>query len=271
MLADHLPLTRSPSDILARLEALLVDLDGVVYRGNVPLPGAQALVPTLLRLGIRYAFVTNNATLTPRQFAVKLSAMGVKAKASDIVTSAEAAARYLQNVAPPNTTVSLIGEAGLRQAIRRAGFGIDDEHPSFVVVGLDRRLTYRRLAAACVAIRNGAQLIAANADPAYPVEDGWWPGTGAILAALTAATGVEPILIGKPSPTLLRVALERTGGRAESTAMVGDQVRTDVRAGQAAGLVTILIPSGGEPFPDEPKPDLVFSDLAELIRNLETR
>lgn len=240
-----------------------------MYRGEMALPGATELVPTLQALGIRHAFVTNNATLTPGDVAKKLQQMAVPASPGDIVTSAEAAAAYLQKVAPVGASVYVIGEEGLQQAIDRAGFAIDEKHPSFVVVGLDRHVTYERLAMACAALRGGAGFVATNADPAYPVEDTWWPGAGALLAALTTATGIAPIIIGKPQPTLLQVALERLEVSADHAAMAGDQVGTDVRAGHAAGMTTILV---GEEVaaadPTAPQPDLRVANLADLLVQL---
>lgn len=227
--------------MLAQIRALLIDLDGVMYRGEMPLPGALRVGPLLDGLGIAYAFVTNNATLTATQFAEKLGRMGVAVPASRVVTSGEATAVYLQALAPAGTTVCVVGEDGLTQTLEAAGFAIGERDAAFVVVGLDRTLTYPRLAAACLAIRRGARLIATNADPALPVEDGLWPGAGAILACITTATGAQPTVIGKPQPTLLRVALDRLGARPEETAIVGDRIDSDVLAGHAAGVHTILV------------------------------
>jgi 4-nitrophenyl phosphatase len=249
---------------LANLRGLLLDLDGVVYRGMDPLPGAAELSATLRSLGIRYAFVTNNATLTPRQYQVKLGRMGVHVKAHEVLTSPQATAAYLKAGAPPGTAVYVIGEHGLRQALRSAGFDVGGPDPKYVVVGLDRHLTYKRLAEASLAIRRGAALVATNADPAIPVEAGMWPGAGAILAAVEKATATEAVVIGKPQPTLVRIALERIGTDPERTAMVGDQVGTDIRAGEAAGLKTILVDGALAPVTAEPRPDLVVRDLADL-------
>ena len=249
---------------LANLRGLLLDLDGVVYRGMDPLPGAAELSATLRSLGIRYAFVTNNATLTPRQYQVKLGRMGVHVKANEVVTSPQATAAYLQAEAPPGTAVFVVGEHGLRQALRVAGFDVGGPDPKYVVVGLDRHLTYARLAEASLAIRRGAALIATNADPAIPVEGGMWPGAGAILAAVETATGARAVVIGKPQPALVRVALERIGADPEHTAMVGDQVGTDIRGGQAAGLKTILVEGEIAQVTEETRPDLIVRDLADL-------
>jgi 4-nitrophenyl phosphatase len=258
---------------LANLEALLIDLDGVVYRGDLALPGATEVIDTLRRHQIAYAFVTNNATLTPEQFRTKLTGLGVAAELDDIVTSPVATGAYLQSIASPGTGVCVVGEEGLRQAMVEAGFALDDTAPSFVVVGLDRQLTYERLIIACRAIQGGAQLVATNADPALPVEDGLWPGAGAILAAITTTTGARPTIVGKPEPTLVRVALDRLAADPAHAAIIGDQIGSDIRAGKAAGIATILV--AGElvsppssPFADV-TPDLVVSDLAHLLECID--
>jgi 4-nitrophenyl phosphatase len=254
--------------MLRGLRALLIDMDGVVYRGDEPLPGAQDLVPTLQRLGIRFCFVTNNATLTPQQFQAKLANMAIKVDADRIVTSPEATAHYLQGIAEPGTPVLVVGEHGLVHALEEAGFVVSRNQPAFVVVGLDRQLTYERLAAACLAIQDGAQLVATNADPAIPVPQGMFPGAGALLAAIVTATGATPTIIGKPAPTLLQVALERIGSRPEEAAMVGDQLGTDIAAGRAAGMSTILVEgTPGRPVPGV-EPDLQVRNLAHLLELL---
>ena len=257
------------TNCLAHVQGLLFDLDGVVYRGLDPLPGAAELTATLGRLHIRFAFVTNNATLTPGQFRAKLAVMGVRVRSRDVVTSSEATAAYLQTVAAPGTGIYVVGEHGLHAAHQRAGFDTASDHPAYVVVGLHRRLTYSILAGACLAIQRGAQLIATNADRAIPVEAGLWPGAGAILAAITTATRAVPLIIGKPEPIMLEVALKRLGVDRAHVAMVGDQVETDIRAGQAARLRTVLVQGDLVAGVGDPPPTLVVQDLAELLAKIE--
>lgn len=257
--------------MLPQIRALLMDLDGVMFRGDTALPGAAEAIPRLRSLGIAYAFVTNNATLTPQQYVAKLAQMGVDVEAPDVVTSAEATAIYLRTLAPGPASVYVIGEEGLVQALQGAGFSLDDQDPTFVVVGLDRHVTYERLAKACLALGRGARLIATNADHAYPVEGGLWPGAGAILAAVVTATGVKPTVIGKPEPTIIRIALDRLGVSPNEAAMVGDQIDTDVRAGRAAGTATVLVEADLAHPVDNIAPDLTVRSLEELITLLEQR
>ncbi|MPZ13323.1 MAG: HAD-IIA family hydrolase [Chloroflexi bacterium] len=254
---------------LVEIEALLIDLDGVVHRGDAPLPGARDVVPVLTDLGIRFAFVTNNATLSPEEYAAKLASIGIVVDARTIVTSAEATATYLREVAEPDATVYVVGEDGLHTALARAGFRVNEVDPTYVVAALDRRLTYLRLATACLAIQRGAQFIATNADHAYPVEEGLWPGAGAIVAAISTATGVAPLVIGKPQPTLLQVALGRLGAKPGRAAIIGDQIATDIRAGRAAGLATILLEADLAQPSGDVNPDLRVQSLAELLSILE--
>jgi 4-nitrophenyl phosphatase len=255
--------------MLAELQALLLDLDGVVFRGETPLPGATRLVPCLRQLGMAHAFVTNNATLTPEQVAAKLCAMGIEASSSSVVNSPVATAAYLRRRAAAGTRVCVIGEHGLQSALTEAGFVLADDDAEYVVVGLDRHLTYRKLTAACVAIQRGATLLATNADPALPVEGALWPGAGALLAAVVTATGAQPIVIGKPQPALLQIALDRLGVQPGRAAMVGDQIETDVRAGVAAGMRTILVEGDLAARADGVSPDLTVRSLEDLLCRIE--
>lgn len=260
---------RGPILPLGRIRALLIDLDGVIYRGESPMPGASGLLPALAELGIEYVFVTNNSTLTPRQVAAKLGSLAVATTPDHVVTSALAAADYLRGVEPVGARVLAIGEDGLESALSEAGFELVEADPTCVVVGLDRHLTYERLARACMAIRAGARFVATNADPALPVEGGFWPGTGAIVAALRAATNAQPVVVGKPSPTLLQVAMARIRATPNTTAMVGDQIGSDIAAGRAAGTITILVGHDAPPLDADPQPDVWLADLDDLVESLQ--
>jgi 4-nitrophenyl phosphatase len=255
--------------MLPHLKALLIDVDGVVCRGMTALPGAREAIPTLRRLGIRYAFVTNNATMTPEQNAEKLIALGIPAVTEDFVTSPLAVASFLRTLTAEAATVCVVGEAGLVQAIADAGFLVGDDNPDFVVVGLDRSLTYQRLVAALRGILGGARFIATNVDRALPVDDGLAPGAGSIVAAVATASGVPPTVVGKPEPTLLQVALDRLGVAPPDAAIVGDQIATDIRAGKAAGLHTILVEGDLATPVDGIEPDVTVRDLAHLLALLE--
>jgi len=253
-----------------RLRALLFDMDGVLYRGRRPLPGARALIDSLQRAGTRFALVTNNSTRSPYQYVRHLAAMGMRIPASQIVTSSVGTATYLRTVLRPRSRVLVVGEPALRRAVTKAGFELSWDAARAVVVGLDRRVTYKKLTLALAALNRGAAFVATNPDPMLPTEAGLLPGAGSIVAALRFASGREPVVIGKPDPRLLHEAMMRTGTRPEQTAMVGDQRSTDIAAGRAAGVFTILVMTGVDaarrPGRSESRPDLTVQNLVDLRR-----
>ncbi len=250
-------------------------MDGVLYRGQRALPGARRMLEALDRDGFPYALVTNNSTRSPRQYVRHLAAMGMRVPADRIVTSSIGTTAYLRRTLRPGARVLIIGEPALRRAIVRAGFVPAWENVAAVVVGLDRRVTYKKLTLATVALGRGAAFIASNPDPLLPTETGLQMGAGSIVAALRYATGRNPVIIGKPNPRLLKEALARIGTPAKETAMVGDQRSTDIAAGHAAGMFTILVLTGvsaGRPGSrGDPRPDLTVRNLNELQRWLKRR
>jgi 4-nitrophenyl phosphatase len=252
---------------------VILDLDGVVYRGRQALPGAREFLSWLRQRGVPFAFVTNNSTRTPRQYVEHLAALGIPADDSQVVTSALCAADLLRRwqLAGP---VLVVGGEGLREAVREAGYPLaEDADAAAVVVGLDVELTYARLRTACSAIRRGARFVATNLDANLPVEGEVWPGAGAIVAAIRTATGREPVSVGKPEPYPFQMALRRLGTSPSETLVVGDQVATDVLGGSRLGMRTALVLTGlagAEEAERGPvRPDLVARDLAELLDCLQ--
>jgi 4-nitrophenyl phosphatase len=253
---------------LSSIEGLIVDMDGVLYRGQERLPGARAFLAYLVEEQVPFILATNNSTLTPQQYVSKLAAMDIHITPERILTSAQASALYLAKVASPGTRVYAIGEDGLFAVLKEQGFQIADENVRYVVVGLDRQLTWDKLAIAALAIRAGATFIGTNPDTTLPTEQGLVPGTGAILAALEAATEVTPLIIGKPRPMLLELAMEKMGVGKRVTAIVGDRLETDILGGKNAGIATVLVLSGITQ-PEELEgsayqPDLVFQDIGHF-------
>ncbi|MBI4507025.1 MAG: HAD-IIA family hydrolase [Chloroflexi bacterium] len=260
-------LVQGDGRIVSAVRAVLVDLDGVVYAGERALPGAAEFFATLQRLGVAYAFLTNNTTRTPEHYAARLAQLGIAVDRAQIVTAAEAAAGVIARERPA-ARVYVIGEDGLRSAFQRRGFVLTGEAADYVVVGLDRSFDYEKLRLGTAAIRRGAQFVASNADALLPTDDDFVPGAGAMVGALVGATGVAPRVIGKPKPDMLLLALEPLGVLPREAMMIGDRLDTDIAAGRAAGMYTALVLSGvarAEDLPAAPvQPDLVAEHLGAL-------
>ena len=247
---------------------VVIDLDGVCYRENDPVPGSCEAVERLRAAGIGVTFATNNATRTPQQTADKLQSMGFEVDADEVVTSAIAAADLVE----PGTRCMVIGMEGLRDAVRARGCKLvdDPEDTEVVLTGLDRELTYDKLVRGTRALLAGARFIASNADHSYPAADGISPGAGVIMAALETATGRRAEVAGKPEAALFTSAAARlpTG----DLLMIGDKLETDIAGAAALGWDTALVLTGvtarSELGGAEPAPTWVADDLATLVNDL---
>ena len=224
-------------------DALLFDLDGVLYRGDEAIRGAPDVLAALRDEGHAIAFVTNNSARGPEQVAGRLEQQGFRAAPSEVVTSALATAELLAERG--GGTAFVVGERGLRDALTTAGVRVLDGEPDtvdHVVVGWDRQVTYAKLRTASLLVQGGARLVATNADRSYPAPDGLWPGAGALLAVLTTTTGVQPEVVGKPNAPLLLAALRRTGG--SRPLVIGDRLETDIAGAIGLGWDSLLVLSG---------------------------
>jgi 4-nitrophenyl phosphatase len=252
-----------------RISALLIDLDGVLYRGNTALPDAAQFIAWLRRRGLAFRLVTNNATLTPQQYVGKLAGMGIEVEAREVFTSALATALFLRREGADGHTAYAIGETGLLSALDGAGIRITDTNPDWVVAGLDRTLTYEKLTTAVLAINAGARFVGTNPDTSLPTERGLLPGAGAIQAAITTATGVTPTVVGKPQPLMSQLALEDIGRTVDETAMLGDRLNTDIQGAAAVGMRSILVLTGVSTRADlavsAVQPDEVVDTLGDLM------
>lgn len=256
---------------LSDLQYLIIDMDGVLWRGEQPLPRLPEFFDTLRDLGIRFVLATNNASKTGAQYVQRLLRFGAIVSEAEVLTSPQATAAYLRGAAP-DAHIGIIGEQGLAAELRKAGLHVleadDAQPPTHIVVGIDRALTYDKLARACLAIRAGATFIGTNPDVTFPGEQGIVPGNGAILAALEVSTGVKPLIIGKPQPEMMVQALSRMGADPAHTAVLGDRLDTDILAGQRAGLHSILVLSGvstrREAETGPIRPDLIIEDIGAL-------
>src|SRR5688500_1011285 len=252
----------------------MLDMDGVLYRGDRALPGALALFPALLAHGISFILLTNNAALTSEELSVKLARMGISVPPEAILTSAGATAIYMTEHYPEGGGVTVIGSSSLLATVTGPpGFRPDGWQPDFVVVGLDLKFSYDSLQRACSAIRRGANFIATNAYATLPVEGGeQWPGAGSIVAAVQTCSGVAPIIIGKPERHMAEMALDLLELPAEQVLCVGDRLETDILLGARAGIPTALLLTGVARREDieaaEAAPDYVFDDLAALMSAL---
>ena len=257
---------------LNQLRSLLIDMDGVLYRGNAPIQGAGEFLRFLRQIGVHFLLLTNNSTLTTAQYVAKLARMGIQVEEKEILTSGEATAMYLAGIAPPGTKVYLIGEQGVRKELEKRRFVLsEDMDVAYVVVGLDHQFDYEKMTRATRAIRAGAKFIGTNPDKTFPSEGELTPGAGALLAAIEAATDTAPLVIGKPQPAIFEIAFQKLQADPKTTAILGDRLDTDILGGKRLGLMTILVLSG---VTDQQQlanstlvPDLVYEDVAALYRD----
>lgn len=263
------------------LDGVILDMDGVLWHGDTPVPRLADVFAAFDGLGIAYVLATNNAMKVADQYTEKLASFGVEIAAERILTSAEATAGYLRRSHPEATAVFAVGEEGLRRALRAQGFEVltpaevrGGARAPVVVAGLVREsLSYELLAMASLLILEGASFVGTNGDATYPTEIGLMPGAGAILALLSTSTGVTPTVIGKPHPAMFEEALRRLGSAPARTAMIGDRLGTDIAGGKAAGLRTVLVLSGvsseQEVETGEVRPDLVVRDVHAFVATLQ--
>jgi 4-nitrophenyl phosphatase len=272
---------------------LLVDLDGVVYRGADPVPGVAAVLAARASAGDDVVYVTNNSMHYRADYVTRLSSMGCPISADRVMSSSRATALHIQRHETGIRRVLTVGANGLDRELRDVGLdvvtsahaatrmhqeGVDGwtaaGAPDAVVSGLDPALTYLRLAAAADCIRAGARFIATNRDPVYPTERGLRPGAGAVAAALEATTGVTPLSIGKPEPHLFEMAAEAVGRRASEAVVIGDAIGTDLAGAKAIGARCVLMLTGittraeVDALPPEGRPDAIAATAEELAAAL---
>jgi 4-nitrophenyl phosphatase len=274
---------KSAPETLPRL--VIFDLDGVIYRGRRAVDGAAALVSALRERGALIRFATNNSMATRMAYVTRLTEMGIAADLEEIVTSTSATIDYLHLHAPGVRRVLAVGAPGMLEELLAAGFeataaadAVEADYDGgslgvsydAVIAGLDPGFDYRRMAAATSALRSGARFIATNADLLYPTSTGFLPGAGSIIAALRAAGGVEPLIIGKPEPGIFLAILERAGVEPGRALAIGDNPDSDMVAAHRAGIPSILVLTGvadaavAAVLSGERRPGRVASDPAEV-------
>jgi len=221
----------------------LIDLDGTMYRGTEQIAEAAGFINDLRKRDIPYLFVTNNSSRTPAQVADKLRSIGISTEDDQVFTTSMATANYIAEQ-KKGASVYVVGEEGIIEALKEKGMKLVEEHPDFLVMGIDRGINYEKLSKACLAVRNGAVFISTNGDIAIPTEQGLLPGNGSLTSVVSVSTQVQPIFIGKPESVIVEQALRVLGVPKEETIMVGDNYDTDILAGINAGIDTLLVHTG---------------------------
>ncbi len=267
----------------SNINALIIDMDGVLWHGSNPLPGLNEFFNCLRKLGLPFILATNNASQTNLQYVAKLDSMGVKVDPSEILTSGMATANYLsQQFNPADTRIFIIGENGIKQPLESHGFTltglyeVDRDNSNggadLVVCGLDKELSWDKLATAALNINAGARFFSTNGDTTLPTEQGVVPGNGATLAALEAATGAKPIIIGKPEPIMYQQAIKKLGANSDQTIAIGDRLNTDILGAVRAGIRSLMVLTGISTESDidslDYQPTWVMQDIREVTRAL---
>ena len=250
------------------IESWLTDMDGVLMHEGIPVPGADSFIKRLKESGRPFLVLTNNSMHTPRDLHARLSRIGLDVPPENIWTSALATAQFLDDQRPGGTAY-VIGESGLTTALHDMGYVLSDVDPDYVVLGETRTYSFEALTKAIRLINDGARFIATNPDETGPSAEGALPATGSVAALITKATGQEPYFVGKPNPLMMRAGLNAIGAHSETSAMIGDRMDTDVRAGMEAGLETFLVLTGLT-RPDEVerypyRPSKVVDSIADLV------
>jgi len=275
-IVEPAPMVTSALERLREAKGFVFDMDGVLYRGEQILPGVIDLINALTIRDIPYMLATNNSMATPAMYVAKLAKMGIETQPEHILTSSTATQLYLKEHLPAGSKLFVIGMPALSEQLLSDGDFVaaeaGDDDIAAVVMGLDLEFTYAKLKAGNRAIRNGARFIATNADATLPTEEGLVPGAGSIISAMATATGVHPVLIGKPEPTTLLSSARFMGLEPTHCVMVGDRLDTDILAGSRAGMLTALVLTGVSARADiasaEALPDLVFTDLTALLATM---
>jgi len=266
------PLRGSAEPLDTAYDVALLDLDGTVYLGGAAIPGAAEALRKADAAGLRLAYVTNNAFRTPAAIAELLTGFGVPATPQDVVTSAQAAARMLAERLPSGAAVLVIGGSGLRMAVRERGLrpvSTAADRPQAVVQGYSPDVSYPILAEGGLAVAAGALFVASNGDVTLPSRRGRQPGNGSLTQVIATATGVRPLVAGKPEPPLHHESVLRTG--AERPLVVGDRLDTDIEGAHRVGSDSLLVltgvtgPAEAILAPPAQRPTYLAEDLAGLL------
>jgi glycerol 3-phosphatase-2 len=258
--------------LLDSFDSLLLDLDGVVYRGKQAIPGAVDAINKAQGLGKKIGYITNNASRTPGQIADQLKSFGLRVEADEIVGSARAAAKVLAQRVEPGSRVLVVGGEGLRSEVQAVGFEVVEsagDKPAAVIQGFSPSVGWEHLAQAAFAIQAGAIWIATNQDWTIPLEAGIAPGNGTLVGAVHTAVGQLPDFAGKPFRPIFDSALEQLG--IESPLVIGDRLDTDIKGAIGAGLQSACVLTGIATKKEllgaksDERPNYILRDLGELF------
>lgn len=261
----------------SNIKAVILDMDGVLWSENDPIGDLPGIFDTISKKSLSVALATNNSTRTPIQYIERLRQYGVYSlEPWQIITSSLALANDLARILPDKGDVFVIGENGLKAALLDVGFSVVDEDQAeevvAIAVGIDRKISFNKLRRASLLIRKGLPFYGTNPDKTFPTPEGLILGTGALLAALSTATDVNPSIMGKPSPYMIALARQRLKSLPHETLVVGDRLETDIAGGQADGCITALVLSGvtsqemAKSY--HPSPDYIVKDLSTLLETI---
>jgi NagD protein len=249
-------------------KSYLIDMDGVLVKGNTMIPGADRFIDRLRSAGAKFLVLTNNSRYTPRDLAHNLQTIGLDIPDGQIFTSAMATARFL-HAQRPGGTAYVIGDSGLTSAVHEVGYIITEHNPAYVVLGETMSYNFDMLTKATRLVAGGAHFIATNPDPSGPTSDGMVPSCGAVAALIQRATSKNPFFVGKPNPLMMRSALNYMAAHSEDTTIIGDRMDTDVVAGVQSGMDTILVLSGITRMDEIGRYPYVPTRIADSVADIE--
>ena len=255
------------------IKSMILDMDGVIWRGDAPLGDLPTIFNQIRQRGIKFVFATNNATKTVEQYVARLKGYDIEVEEWQVITSAQALSYAMTHKFPRGSKVFMIGGDGVRKALEENGYQIlsveNAPAAEAVVMGIDYEINFQKMSEATYLVRRGIPFYATNPDKTFPTPRGEIPGAGAWYSVIVTATEVEPIVAGKPYPFLMELALEKLGTRKEETLVVGDRLETDIAGGQSVGCPTALVLTGVSTLEESklwrPNIDFIARNLSELI------
>lgn len=250
---------------LKSYKGYLIDLDGTIFKGTKVIPGVKQFMAKLISRNLPYVFITNNSALTAELLVDRLSKMGISARKENILTSSIATAKYIKQTSAA-AKCYMIGEVGLRHALEEEVIEITNEAITHVVMGIDRKINYEKLALAADFVRKGATFISTNKDLSIPSDNGIKPGNGAFTSVVSLSSGVEPLFMGKPARSMIEIGLDMLDCTADEVLLIGDNYFTDIKGGIHAEVDTAFVLTGigkKTDIDESSEPTYILTDLLE--------